>query len=164
MTTTQDLDLTTLSPSEIDTLLFPLWADRWKNATRAHEYLLLLVGAGIWPKVAERYYGQRYGAAAYNVNRYWEEAQALTAKKEAVEAEIAPLDAEHQRRGGWTRYRIVNSKGKLGHLHYGWCSSFRQTTETFLVAEASGLTADEVVGVFGETACTKCFKNAPVAR
>lgn len=73
-----------------------------------------------------------------------------------------PLDAEFSRRGGWTRYYLVDG----GHLHYdvsGSRCSRMPTTTHYWMTEFSGQDAAEVIAAAGERVCTVCFPDAPVA-
>jgi hypothetical protein len=82
-------------------------------------------------------------------------------KIEAIKAELAPFNAEYERRGGWSRFILVSG----GHLHRdpAWCGSLTPgKTQVCLMAEASGMDADAVVAKYDYTACTKCFPDAPV--
>lgn len=83
-----------------------------------------------------------------------------------LNAERAPYDMEFTRRGGWTRYYLVDSDSGSGHVHYdasrSRCSRVPSTRHYWLTSE-SGKTAVEVVELAGERACTNCFPDAPVA-
>jgi hypothetical protein len=161
------MDLTQCTPAEIDAQLFQLWAERYHCAKRAHEYLGP-IAVCLWPEP----FGPRgsrfrpYELNPYQWNDWYRHGMEWKAKQHQAEELAAPLEAEYQRRGCWSRYSLViTRKAKGGHLHRGtWCSggTFRPTTEIILIPEASGLDDDQVVGHFGETACTLCFKEAPV--
>ena len=70
-----------------------------------------------------------------------------------------PLDAEYDRRGGWTRAFIVTG----GHVHSSrTCSSCRPTTSFTWLTAYSGRTEDQIVRDSGERACTICFPSAPI--
>lgn len=76
------------------------------------------------------------------------------------EAAATQLEAEYERRGGWSRYVIVPG----GHLHKRSCHTLTPgRTMVGQVAYASGLDEAAVVGEYDVTACTHCFPNAPVA-
>ena len=76
-----------------------------------------------------------------------------------IERELEePLHAEFARRGGWSRYFMVGG----GHLHFRNCSSLRPTTLLGWMPSESGKVESEVIGKWDETACTKCFPDAPV--
>lgn len=72
--------------------------------------------------------------------------------------ELREIDAEFVRRGGWTRYQLVTNVG--GHVHSStYCSTCRPTTDFDLVFQCSGMTAEELVELAGERACSVCFKD-----
>lgn len=79
--------------------------------------------------------------------------------------ERSPLEAEFGRRGGWTRYFLVDSETGNGHVHFDdstrRCSRVPATRHYWLV-DQSGRPAVEVVADAGERACTVCFSWAPV--
>lgn len=172
-TTTDILDLTTATPAEIDEQLFPLWAQRWHLTDRIYSYRRVLAKT-IWPAEFKETYEKYTGPysskvhAIRNPEMAWGQRQvadtlAYLDKDEAmldeVATQIAPIDAEFERRGGWSRYILVRG----GHLHRRGCSTIRPTTACFLLSESSGLNEDEVVERYSYTACTKCFPDAPVA-
>jgi hypothetical protein len=76
-------------------------------------------------------------------------------------AALLPLDAEFDGRGGWTRYYLVDANN--GHVHPSTsCSTCFITTAYYWLTTESGKTAEEVVELAGERACTVCFPWAPV--
>lgn len=156
-TTTPDLDLETATPAQIDSALFPLWAERWTYATWRYSEKQRLANF-LFPAEARR--RDRYALIPHvlDVPRIQERLAAHDARLAEIAAAIAPIDAEFERRGGWSRYLFVQA----GHLHRSGCSTLRPTTQTYLFAEASGLDAEEIVAKFTFTACTKCWKDAPV--
>jgi len=84
----------------------------------------------------------------------------LDAEQKSTDAVVAPLKAEWDRRGKWTRYTLVPG----GHFHrFHGCSSFRWKTTVLWTPELSGLTEAELIAKLDERACTKCFPDAPVA-
>ncbi len=92
---------------------------------------------------------------------------AAIARKEARIAELAPdmkrlrgdaEDYNDENYGGWNRFFLVQ------HIHSSmYCSSFRPTTRVGWLPDVSGLTEAEAVAAHGETLCTKCYPDAPVA-
>jgi hypothetical protein len=138
--TTNDTDLTTLSPSEIDTILFPLWADRYRQSTYLQQYL----------DIAKR--------SEFEAKRYESHIAETEQRLAEIDAACEPLDAEFDRRGGWERFDFVPD----GHLHYYWCHTLRPTTQRLLVAEASDRDEAWIVENFAYAACTYCFPTAPV--
>lgn len=86
--------------------------------------------------------------------------QAEAAEWAAI-AETVPHQTEWNRRGGWTRYFLVDNAN--GHVHPDTnCSTCFPTTQYAFLPEQSGLTAPELVELAGEKACTVCFPWAPV--
>jgi hypothetical protein len=89
--------------------------------------------------------------------------EAATLAMERLKAQVAPLDAEYSRRGGWTRYFLVDASN--GHVHYDnsayRCSRTRNTQHYWLTSE-SGKTAAEIIAQAGSAICTICFPDAPV--
>jgi hypothetical protein len=140
MTTTQDL--TTMEPCEIDGILFPLWAERWRET----QYLLNYI------EINER------DEAKGRRPAYAKQEQAIRDRLAEIALAIEPLQAEFKRRGGWTRFDFVPD----GHLHHYGCHTLRPTTVRLLVAEASGQTDEWIVEHFAYAACTYCFPDAPV--
>ena len=156
--------LSAQTPSEIDEQLFPLWAERYKYATWAYDEKQR-VAKTIFPK-ARVSHRSSYDVRPLNAYAFKTACETLAkyeAKLAEIAAEIAPFTAEFERRGGWQRYVLcMTRRAKGGHLHFQHCSTLRPTTECLIVSDASGLDSDQVVGKFGETACTKCFPDAPV--
>lgn len=160
-----------LSPAEIDEILFPLWADRWVAADRLVRDRNVIAKA-IWPteykETYEKYMAEYSSKRTFFIDirnswdvrsfeRYVESYRKAEEDLATAQAAIAPLDDEYRLRP-WTRYVLVGA----GHLHYQSCHTLRPTTQCFLLAESSGLTADEVVAKYSYVACSKCFKGAPV--
>lgn len=162
MTTTTKFspDLTTATPAEIDGQLFPILgklADAQLRFTRAQNTEERINEEIEAAKIAGR-------SGSYTEKYVLPDAMAATAAAEVVMAEAEdaaqPFEAEYERRGGWERYIVVAG----GHLHYSRCHTLTPgRTMAGAVAEASGLDQPQVVGHFGETACTHCFPDAPVA-
>lgn len=154
------MDLHTASPAEIDGKLFPILGrlDAAQRKVAHHRERVERVEAEIVrKKAAGRHvmsFDEEILTDAQNTIRHTEET--IT----AINAEADPFEAEFARRGGWTRYLVVQG----GHLHYSHCHTLTPgRTLVGGVAEASGLDQAEVVGKFGEHACTHCFPDAPVA-
>lgn len=90
------------------------------------------------------------------VGRYEDARDALTAARAAVKA--------HDAAGytGWTRYLLCTSSN--GHVHSdSGCSTCRPTTTFAPVVSLSGCTADEAIAELGETLCSVCYPDAPIA-
>ena len=142
---TTTTDLTTLTPAEVDALL----GEALLPAQRTE---LDLMSAR---RDLKRY--KRHGREPEYLTKRIAELEARLEEQLAV---AEPYEAEYNRRP-WSRYLIVSG----GHLHRQGCGTLTPgRTRVGMVAEASGLDAAQVVGSFGETACTHCFPDAPVAR
>lgn len=75
-------------------------------------------------------------------------------------AEAKPLHAEYTRRGGWTRYYLVED----GHLHCdaaAWRCSRIPSTVHYWMTEHSGQGVPQMIELAGERMCTNCFPGAP---
>jgi hypothetical protein len=149
METTETTELAGLTPPQIEEL--------WQEALVPAE------------RIAQRIYAKRASARRYRKagGHYVAQAEKIEAEAEALkqgalqEAKQVeePFIAEWKRRGGWTRYFLVSG----GHLHALPCSTLTPgLTLVGLIAEASGLTEEQVVAKYQYTACTHCFKAAPV--
>lgn len=76
--------------------------------------------------------------------------------KNELYAQLVPLHQEFNARGGWTRYYLVTNVG--GHVHKDTsCSTCRKTTSYEWLVSESGKTAEELVELAGERACSVCF-------
>lgn len=75
--------------------------------------------------------------------------------------EQAPLHAEYDARGGWTRaFLVLNNNG---HVHSSRsCSTTYPTTHWGWLPQVSGLSEAEIVAQAGADACTICYPSAPV--
>lgn len=145
------MDLTTLSPPEID----ELWSEAIAPASRA------IAAANERMRSARRYLkaGGHYTATGERIEA--EANEKLAAAREEYAAVSAPFDAEFERRGGWTRYLQVIASN--GHVHSPSCHTIipRQTMVA-PVFELSGQDGAGVVARAGFSACSKCFPDAPV--
>lgn len=69
------------------------------------------------------------------------------------------LHAEFTRRGGWSRFYLVQD----GHIHSSThCHTLRVTTRIGWLPDLSGLTEKDAVDAHGPLLCTVCFPSAPV--
>ncbi|CAM3378736.1 hypothetical protein KIPE111705_05585 [Kibdelosporangium persicum] len=85
------------------------------------------------------------------------------ARQTIVECEAAarPLDAEFERRGGWTRAWLVLNTG--GHVHRTMaCRTCFPSTRFAWLTQLSGHDETEIVEQVGKAACTECYPSAPV--
>lgn len=140
------MNLTTTSPAEIDAKLSKLGYDRAVNEMRAEQMAA----------AATRQAGM------YNEATYIARSQEHAAKAAALAEEMAPLEAEFIRRGGWTRAFLVSNTG--GHVHKNMhCGTCFPTTQYAWMTEFSGMDEAEIVDAAGERACTVCYPTAPAA-
>lgn len=78
------------------------------------------------------------------------------ARVDALHAELLALNAEFGRRGGWTRFYLVDNNN--GHLHTTrHCSTTYATTSWYWMVDMSGLTKAEAVELGGKLTCLACF-------
>lgn len=135
-------DLTTMHPREID----KLFADAWHEESAALSKVVYYSDL-VQDEHRGHYYEDNLAKAR----------EALLAARET----LAPLNAEWERRGGWTRYWLVVNYD--GHVHKDTnCATTFPTTQWSFPYDLSGMTEDEMIASVGHTACTVCFPNAPV--
>lgn len=90
------------------------------------------------------------------------DADTYAAEADKHHARIDTLDAEYDRRGGWSRFFTVQG----GHVHSGLrCAggTIRPTTLIGWNPDLSGQTEAEAVAKLGPNLCTHCYPTAPVA-
>jgi len=143
------MDLTTLTPVEIDTLLVEIWDKK----ARVNNWIVSN------QKTLDRY-KHRGGAIQYQID----ECLASIAKYKAKYAELreqeAPFTAEWDRRGHWSRHwHVANTNGHIHHTTR--CSTCYASTRYAFRPELSGINSAELVAIVGEVACTVCFPEAP---
>ncbi|MEU3452252.1 hypothetical protein ABZ671_01215 [Micromonospora sp. NPDC006766] len=180
------MDITTATPVEIDTQL----ADIYRRANQAEQKVEIAVvglhyGLGErpnyvtrtrkeWPATtAEALAACRNRGDEYNV-MYGKTFADMAAKYDtavtalaAIEAEADVLNAEFNRRGGWSRFFTVQNNG--GHIHSSMscqtCNKRGLRTDFGWNPELSGLTMEQAITRFDRHAhilCTVCFPAAPV--
>jgi hypothetical protein len=154
---TATVTLAEQAPAEIDGQLFPILDRLAQKDSHLADYLYLL---GLRGRINQIHGKMEYNDPGVQRKQFEESKAKLEAEIAELEAEAAPFEAEFDRRGGWTRYLVVSG----GHLHFRSCHTLTPgRTMVGQIAEASGLDQGEVVGKYGETACTHCFPDAPVA-
>lgn len=85
------------------------------------------------------------------------------ARRTIAECEEAmrPLNAEYDRRGGWTRAWLVLNTG--GHVHRTMdCRTCFPSTQFAWLTHLSGHDETEIVELAGKAACTECYPSAPI--
>lgn len=160
-----------LNPSHVDELFAVVWDRRYElvmDVYAAWNEVHYAVGdrrisAQTWRlshgEVQEKAAGTERGRKALDrVNR---------AKGSVAELDgtvLAKLEAEFDRRGGWSRAYLVTD----GHVHSSMnCSSCNRgefPTRFSWMIDYSGKDMAEIVEAAGERACTICYPDAPVAR
>lgn len=146
------VDLTELSPSDIDSVLSQLWAERdryiswgWRNAAHLDR---------------EKSRFERTGKRSRELDSLEHTQQQYQAKIDALNEQMAPYEAEFGRRGGWNRYYLVTNAG--GHVHRGRsCVTCFETTSYAWLPALSGCDEEMMIEEYGEKACTVCFPDAP---
>ncbi len=154
-------DLASKSPSEIDTILFPLWAQRWSAALHRYGYQEQIdrhneAVAGTYKPKSQ--YESNPKMTDHEVTWHQERVDKYQAEIDAINVKIQPLEDEFKKRGGWERFDFVPD----GHLHRRGCHTLFPTTERLILAEASGKDHKWIVDNFAYAACTVCFPDAPV--
>jgi hypothetical protein len=154
------MDLTTATPVEIDTALATAYgktADLNSRAHRAHQLAKMLEET--LPGTEETYVPERSKKRHVEL---FAEVRTLRGKVSNIYAEeINPREAEWERRGRWTRYYLVDNTN--GHVHKDMhCGTCFPTTRYAWLVEQSGMSAEDLVELAGEKACTVCFPWAPV--
>lgn len=97
----------------------------------------------------------------YSAERYQAELAKWADKLEEVSLALAPLYAEFNRRGGWTRFYLVTNSN--GHVHHTTsCTTCFPSTQFGWLTQFSGTSHADLVELAGEKACTVCFPDAPV--
>lgn len=87
------------------------------------------------------------------------EISALQSQLEGIRAEEKPSDGEYVKRGGWSRYFIVQ------HLHTSTrCPSFRPATRIGWLPDYSGANEQQMIEAAGDMVCTRCVPDAPTAQ
>jgi hypothetical protein len=104
--------------------------------------------------------GALYG---YNVTRaedVRDRQTALEAERDAIRAEMTPLDDEYLAHP-WSRFFLVTSSAG-GHIHSSThCSTCRPRTTYGWLPGLSGLTEKDAVEAHGTILCSVCFPTAP---
>lgn len=154
------MDITAATPAEIDTAISALYgkvAERQDARQRAALNIERIDSAkpGSYESMLPGYSPEHRAELLATVKRLDAEITGI------LERDIAPLDDEFDRRGGWTRYYLVTNTG--GHVHSSEdCKTCYSTTRYAWLTEQSGMSAEDLVELAGEKACTECFDWAPV--
>lgn len=141
------MDLTTATPAEIDTRLVKLTFDLAVTESRLN---ILTI---------------RNNAVRMHGEIDIEGVAKLRKKLSDLEEQLSAIDAEFERRGGWTRVWVV--PGGHGHRTRDCHSMFATTIKVLAPRDIrgrdlSGASEEEIVAAVGERACTFCYPSAPV--
>jgi hypothetical protein len=145
--------LSTLSPPAID----EEWAEKIEPIAKLSQAATAML-------LTARNYARFYGSEDERTKQHQERAEAKVKEAhERYQQVSAPYDEEFKRRGGWSRYVIVcNSNGHI-HRQPDRCGTLIPgQTLISPVYQLSGATDEEVIQFSGQTACSKCFPDAPV--
>jgi hypothetical protein len=171
------MNLTTMTPVEIDTLLSPIWnreaavkaeiVAKAKLIAERDELIQLVVEQKLTDRRVREARITTPGDGVMLMQRRImaeQEMDLLREKLAKIEAEAAPYEAEFYRRGGWNRVFLATSN--QGHAHNGTecstCHHGEYRTGFAWLIRYSGATEAEIVADAGERACTTCYPSAPV--
>jgi hypothetical protein len=155
------VNITTATPAEIDSVLAPieerigsLFGDLLVQAKHRDEHEDGIAKAAAGNRVFSSY-------TQAGLDRVLAKIETIRAAIAEAKTEAAPLHAEFERRGGWTRaFLVLNNNG---HLHSSTsCSTTYPTTRWGWLPQESGKTEAEIVEGAGSDACTVCYPSAPV--
>jgi hypothetical protein len=150
-----DTDITTADPIRIDGHLARLGAEAAQLRNQLYDLHEALAAKRRYETVRWAFYGKTEAEISDMIT-------AAQVRQAEVVHLMYPLETEFDRRGGWSRYYLVEG----GHLHYdvsrSRCSRIPSTTH-YWMTEFSGQAPAEVIALAGERVCTTCFPEAPVA-
>ncbi|MDX3260761.1 hypothetical protein PV336_16190 [Streptomyces sp. MI02-2A] len=153
------MDLTTATPVEIDTALYATFVKiegiaHQRNVAQARINRIDGTEPGSYESKLPQYSPAARANLAEEVERLEAEITKVTGE------EVVPLNAEYWRRP-WTRYYLVDNTN--GHVHKDQdCTTCFDDTRYAWLIEQSGMSAEDLVELAGEKACTVCFPWAPV--
>jgi hypothetical protein len=134
---------TTMAPAQIDTIWLPLMGNIQVSEDRIARFEQELAKPDV-----------------YAHDRYARLLDDERGKLRGLEIEAKPFAAEWSKRGGWSRYYLVQNGD--GHYHVSRsCPTCFATTQFVINPMTSGLTERELVDLVGTDACTTCFPWAP---
>lgn len=152
------------TPVEIDTVLSELWG---KQQTAQHRIeRLQQTKADI---LADGNNARRTGWATRTARdgvRLCDDLATAIEDLAVLKAESLPYENEYVRRGGWSRYFLVQNDN--GHIHSSMtcstCNREGQLTRFGWMIELSGTAAEDLTAEVGPNACTVCFPWAETIR
>jgi hypothetical protein len=153
------MDLAEMTPVEIDTELYELYGkltDLNTKRSRVHALVKMIeeTEPGSYESKLPERSPKRHAELISEVAKLQGEADLLQYQ------EINPREDEWVRRGRWNRYYLVTNTN--GHVHKDMdCPTCYFTTQYAWLVEQSGMSAEDLVEMAGEKACTTCFSWAP---
>jgi hypothetical protein len=153
------MDLTTATPVEIDTALLGAYGKIADLTSQQHR--LTATVSRIDEAEPGSYQSMLPAYSPENRAKLVAEIDALQKRIwEILDAEVYPREAQYNDRR-WTRYYLVDNTN--GHVHKDeHCDTCFPTTRYAWLVEQSGMSAEDLVVLAGEKACTICFPWAPV--
>jgi hypothetical protein len=153
------MDLTTATPAEIDTALLGAYGKIADLTSQQHR--LTATVSRIDEAEPGSYQSMLPAYSPENRAKLVAEIDALQKRIwEILDAEVYPREAQYNDRR-WTRYYLVDNTN--GHVHKDeHCDTCFPTTRYAWLVEQSGMSAEDLVVLAGEKACTVCFPWAPV--
>jgi hypothetical protein len=153
------MDLTTATPVEIDTALLGAYGKIADLTSQQHR--LTATVSRIDAAEPGSYQSMLPAYSPENRAKLVAEIDALQKRIwEILDAEVYPREAQYNDRR-WTRYYLVDNSN--GHVHKDeHCDTCFPTTRYAWLVEQSGMSAEDLVVLAGEKACTVCFPWAPV--
>lgn len=153
------MELTTATPVEIDTALANAYG-KIADLTSQQQRLTATVSRidevepGSYQSMLPAYSPENRAKLVGEIAALQERIQ------EILQAEVYPSEAQYHARR-WTRYYLVDNTN--GHVHKDThCSTCFPDTRYAWLVEQSGMSAEDLVNLAGEKACTVCFPWAPV--
>jgi hypothetical protein len=148
-----------MTPVEIDTILSGLWTEQSAAQVKIEQLRETV------DQVLEGARLSRYKTAADGILLHRSLAEAM-GKLSALDIQAEPYEAEYTRRGGWSRYFLVQDTD--GHIHRSMncqtCNREGRVTRFGWLIEFSGKDEQELTDEVGPNACTVCFPWAETIR
>lgn len=154
------MDITTATPAEIDTTLAEIYGRYHAvldDAQRHTKWIEDMEDGLAKFEAGNRSYSSY---SRESLERLLTARDALWSKATEILEETRPFEREYVRRGGWSRFYLVQNNG--GHIHSSQrCSTCFITTRFGWLPSVSGKTEAEAVAEFGAILCTVCYPTAP---
>lgn len=153
-----------MTPVEIDTILSGLW-----NTQQTVEHRIEVFKQTKADILEDGNNARRTGwtkRTARDGVRLCDDLADAIEKLAALTVEAAPYEAEYTRRGGWSRYFLVqNDNGHIhSSMHCSTCNREGIATRFGWMIEFSGKDEHELTDEIGPNACTVCFPWAETIR